>query len=391
MSSTSPNSSKLDVNLFLTLPVSSAGPGPFEALKLEERGIHLIQLLLTCANHTSSGNLHHANACLCQILLLALVSCDPMQRLAAQFAYALASRLSKLWPGLYKALSHIQRFKSTKGDRASWTLVQAMPEERVIHIVDLGSGDPKLWVPFMQSFALMDHGPYLKITCVNNNKVVLENLGIRLVKEAESLDMPVQFNHVNVSLRDLATDMLKIRSGEALAMVSILSLHVLLAEDDYAHFGFGGSKGNGMKDCKQMAKFLAMVWSMSPKVFLSIEQEADHNLNRLVDRFVKGLHYYSAIFDSLDVNYGSVSSEERLAAEEMFGREIEHIVACVGMEREERHERYVRWMVRFGRARLKTVLLWNEAIDGYKIMNDKACMMICWHERPLFAVSAWTC
>ncbi|KAG6660128.1 hypothetical protein CIPAW_03G083800 [Carya illinoinensis] len=387
MSSTSPNSSKLDVNLFLTLPVSSAGPGPFEALKLEERGIHLIQLLLMCANHTSSGNLHHANACLCQILLLASVSCDPMQRLAARFAYALASRLSKLWPGLYKALSHIQRFKSTKGDRAcaffsqafpylgfayaiiAWTLVQAMSEERVIHIVDLGSGDPKLWVPFMQSFALMDHGPYLKITCVNNNKVVLENLGTRLVKEAESLDMPVQFNHVNVSLKDLATDMLKIRSGEALAMVSILSLHVLLADDDYAHFGFGGSKGNGMKDCKQMAKFLAMVWSMSPKVF------------------VKGLHYYSAIFDSLDVNYGSVSHEERLAAKEMFGREIEHIVACVGMGREERHERYVRWMVRFGRARLKTVLLWNEAM----IMNDKACMMICWHERPLFAVSAWTC
>ncbi|KAG2715437.1 hypothetical protein I3760_03G076000 [Carya illinoinensis] len=342
MSSTSPNSSKLDVNLFLTLPVSSAGPGPFEALKLEERGIHLIQLLLMCANHTSSGNLHHANACLCQILLLASVSCDPMQRLAARFAYALASRLSKLWPGLYKALSHIQRFKSTKADRACAFFSQTFPyltmsEERVIHIVDLGSDDPKLWVPFMQ---LRTYGPWL-------------------VKEAESLDMPVQFNHVNVSLKDLATDMLKIRSGEALAMVSILSLHVLLADDDYAHFGFGGSKGNGMKDCKQMAKFLAMVRSMSPKVF------------------VKGLHYYSAIFDSLDVNYGS----------EMFGREIEHIVACVGMGREERHERYVRWMVRFGRARLKTVRLWNEAM----IMNDKACMMICWHERPLFAVSAWTC
>ncbi|KAF5480142.1 hypothetical protein F2P56_000909 [Juglans regia] len=423
MSSTSP-SSKLDVNLSLTLPASSAGPGPVEALKPEERGIHLIQLLLTCANHTSSGNLHHADACLRQISLLASVSGDPMQRLAARFAYALATRLVKRWPGLYKALSHIQRSKSTEGDRAcaffsqafpylgfayaiiARTLVQAMSEERVIHIVDLGSGDPKLWVPFMRSFALMDHGPpYLRITCVNSNKVVLQNLGTRLVKEAESLGMPFQFNPLNVSLRDLTTDMLKIRSGEALAMVSILSLHVLLAEDDRvdAHFGFGGSKGNGMKDCKQMAEFLAMVRSMSPKVFLLVEQEADHNLNRLVDRFVEGLHYYSAIFDSLDVNYGSVSSEERLAAEEMFGREIEEIVACEGMEREERHERYARWMVRFGRAGLKPVRLWSDKMvdakqmveaygrDGYKIMKDKACMMICWHEQPLFAVSAWTC
>lgn len=27
--------------------------------------------------------------------------------------------------------------------------------------------------------------------------------------------------------------------------------------------------------------------------------------------------------------------------------------------------------------------------DGYKIMNDKSSLMICWHERPLYAVSAW--
>jgi hypothetical protein len=111
-----------------------------------------------------------------------------------------------------------------------------MSEEQVIHIVDLGSGDPNLWASLMQSFVGMGHGPtgppHLRITCVNSNKIILEKMGTRLVKEAEGLDMPFQFHPLNVPLRDLTADMLKVRSGEALGFVSILCLHVLLAEDD---------------------------------------------------------------------------------------------------------------------------------------------------------------
>jgi hypothetical protein len=423
MNSTSP-SSKPDVNLSLTLKSSDPACRPpchvdQAALKPEERGILLIQLLLTCAKHTASGNLHHADACLRQISPLASVSGDPMQRLAARFAYALATRLVKRWPGLYKALNHSQPSNKPEVllDRPfpclafayaiiARTLVHAMSEERVIHIVDLGSGDPNLWASLMQRFVLMGHGspgpPHLRITCVNSNKAVLERLGTRLVKEAEGLDMPFQFNPLNVSLRELTVDMVKVRSGEALAFVSVLGLHVLLAEDDRvdANFGFGGARGSkgkiGVKDCKQMGQFLEMVKSMAPKVFLLVEQEADHNLNRLVERFVEGLHYYSAMFDSLEGNYGR---EERVGMEEMFGREIEDIVACEGLEREERHERYARWMVRFGGGGFKAVRLWCDGKQmveasgkgGYKIVNEKAGVMICWHERPLYAVSAWTC
>ncbi|KAA8547186.1 hypothetical protein F0562_003605 [Nyssa sinensis] len=72
----------------------------------------------------------------------------------------------------------------------------------------------------------------------------------RLGKEVESLDMPFQFNHVNVSLRELTIDMLKVRSGKALALTSVLNLHVLLAEEDRidAHFGHSDKNNNGVKD-----------------------------------------------------------------------------------------------------------------------------------------------
>ncbi|CAL5324925.1 unnamed protein product [Camellia sinensis] len=412
MTSSSPPT-KPDVTLSLTLPSPTAQP--------EERGIKLIQLLLTCANHASSGNLHRADACLRQISQLASVSGNSMQRLAARFASALAVRLIKRWPGLYKALNNA-RPASPEVDRA-WsiftqafpylgfayaiitrTLIHTMSEERVIHIVDLGLGDPKLWVPLLQGLGHLPNGPpHLKITCVSTNKVVLDKLGTKLVKEAESLDMPFQFNPVNVGLRELSIDMLKVRSGEALALASVLSLHVLLAEDDSVDAHFGANKSNnGVKDCKQMSEFLAMVRSMSPKVMLMVEQESDHNMNRLVDRFVEGLHYYSAVFDSIDATFGGSSCEERVVLEEMFGKDIENIVACEGLEREERHERHTRWVVRFAQAGFRPVRLWYDTMEeakqlveaygpdsGYIIVSERLSQMICWHGRPLYSVSAW--
>ncbi|KAL3526624.1 hypothetical protein ACH5RR_011280 [Cinchona calisaya] len=78
MNSSASQLPKPDVTL--TLGPSS----PIQDLKPEERGIKLIQLLLTCANHASSGNLHHADACLQQISQLASITGDCMQRLAAR-------------------------------------------------------------------------------------------------------------------------------------------------------------------------------------------------------------------------------------------------------------------------------------------------------------------
>ncbi|PPE00127.1 hypothetical protein GOBAR_DD02844 [Gossypium barbadense] len=384
------SSPKPEVTLSLAL---SPGSTLQEVVKPQERGVRLIQLLLTCAKHASSSNLHRADECLRQISLLASVSGDSMQRLSAWFASALAVRLVKRWPGLHKVLNYTQLPK------------QDQLGERVIHLVDLGSGDANLWIPLLRSFScLLDGQPHLKVTCMNANKAILEELGPRLVKEAEALGLPFQFAPLNASLRELTLDKLGVKSGEALAFISILNLHSLLAEDDSVDAHFSHNKTNGIKDSKQMFRFLSTIRSSSAKFFFLVEKEADHNLNKLIDRFVEGLHYYSAVFDSVDATFGgNTSSRERLVLEEMFGKEIENIVACEGVEREERHERYGRWMVRFGQAGFKPVMMWHDSTEdakqmveacgrnGYKIVNERASLMICWHDRPLYAVSAWTC
>ncbi|EEF36432.1 scarecrow-like protein 3 [Ricinus communis] len=409
----------LKPDVTLSLALSSASPSPYET---QERGIRLIQLLLKCANDASSGNLHRADACLSEISELSSVSGDSMQRLAARFASALAIRLVKRWPGLYKALNHEAQQPQVNLDRVrplfaralpylsfayaiiARTLLQAMTHEHTIHIVDLGSGDSKLWVPLLRSLAHSPNGsPHLKFTCLNTDKAILDKLGQRLVKEAEASDMAFQFHPLNISLRDLTADMLQVASGEALAFISILNLHLLLAEDDRVDAHFGGNRSTCIKDCKQMSDFLAMVRSMSPRLLFLVEQEADHNLNRLPDRFIEGLHYYSAVFDSIDATLvGNLGSEDRMVLEEMFGREIENIVACEGLERYERHERCGKWGMRLARAGFKPVQMWcnfeQEAkqmveafAKGYKTVSERWSLMICWHERPIYAVTAWTC
>lgn len=411
--SSSSQSQNLDVTLSLGLPPRNDGLNP------QERGVKLIQLLLSCANHASSGNLHHADTCLRQISDLASVTGDSMQRLAARFAAALAARLVKRWPGLYKALNNGGP-RSCDMDRAksifarafpclgfayaviNRTLIQAMFGARAIHVIDLGCGDPKLWVPFIRAVAGGPEGPpHLKITCVGMNKEAHERLEGRVVKEAHSLKMEIEFNFVNVKLRDLTLEMLKVNPDEVLALTSILSLHVLLAEDDSVDARFGLGKSNQVSESKRMKEFLEMVKSIRPKVVLLVEQESNHNSSRLVDRFVEGLHFYSAVFDLIDATFGAFSSSHRTALEEMFGREIENIVAGEGVEREERHERYAKWGIRLTRGGFRSVGMWCDTMEearkvveayeprGFSVISERGCLMICWHDRPIFAVSAW--
>ncbi|CAN1244141.1 Scarecrow-like protein 3 [Linum perenne] len=278
------------------------------------------------------------------------------------------------------------------------TLLQVMTHERTVHLVDLDSGDSKLWVPLLRSFARLSNGPprLIKVTCVSSNGSVLEKLGHRLVKEAEALGLCFQFVPLNVAMQDIRPDLIKARSEEALAVISVLSLHALLAEVD---------SDAQLQGRSRMGDFLTMIRSMSPKALFVVEQEANHNSNRLVERLVEGLHYYSAVFDSIDSTFGSGTSEqeERSMMEEMFGEEIENMVACEGVERVERHEKYSKWAMRMSGAGFRPVRMWynsdeeaKQMVDafgkvGYKIVSDRTSMMICWHDRPLYALTAWTC
>ncbi|KAI4320367.1 hypothetical protein MLD38_033858 [Melastoma candidum] len=421
---------KPDVTLSLGLPqvaLAVGGDGRGDEDGPEDRGEAMIKLLMLCAMDVSSGNLHRADAYLRQITGLASVSGDPAQRLAAWFAKALAVRLLKRWPGLHKAINHYawssELGSSSVPVQPIFTpcfpflglayriivnnLLRVISMETVVHFVDLGSGDPKLWVPLIRGLAQSgDRPPHVRLTCVCNRKGILEKLGVMLVKEADISDTPFQFRPLRINLGELTADMLDVRSGESLVVVSMLGLHTLLAEDDRIDAKFSGlcKKDSEVKDCRRLSDFLRIIRSFSPKVFFLVEQEANHNTARLIDRFQEGLYYYSKVFDSISTAFISshpVPTEEREGLEEMLGQEIEDIISCEGLERKERHERFEKWGVRLTRAGFKISRLFANSIedakvetlgrDGYTVVSERLCARICWDGRPIYAVSTWTC
>lgn len=418
-------------------------------LKPEERGLYLIHLLLTCANHVSNGSLDNANLALEQISYLAAPDGDTMQRIAAYFAESLAERILKSWPGIFRAL-HFTRMPVVSEEIVArklffelfpflklafvvtnQSILEAMEGEKMVHIVDLNACEPAQWIALIQALSARPEGPpHLRITGVHPRKEVLEQVAHRLIGEAEKLDLPFQFNPVVSNLENLDVEKLRVKTGEALAISSVFQLHTLLASDDeslrkssslaFLNHVNGISNGNNntrtspsndsasssptsINTSAKMDGFLASLWGLSPKIMVITEQDSNHNGSGLMERLSEALYFYAALFDCLESTLPRSSVERRKVEKMLLGEEIKNIISCEGGERRERHEKLERWMQRldiagFGCARLSYMgmlqakrLLQGCSCDGYRIKEENGCVVICWQDRPLYSVSAWKC
>lgn len=79
--------------------------------------------------------------------------------------------------------------------------------------------------------------------------------------------------------------MLQREIGEALAVNSVNCLHRLLTDH---------------RTLSPLVDLLRTIYAWSPKTVTIVEHEASHNGPTFLCRFLEALHYYSAIFDSLE-------------------------------------------------------------------------------------------
>ncbi|GAB2287065.1 Scarecrow-like protein 3 [Dionaea muscipula] len=410
-------------------------------LKSEERGLYLIHLLLSCTNHVANGCFENANVVLEQISQLATPNGDTMQRIAAYFTEALAERILKSWPGLYKALrftrtpvvleeilvrklfAEIFPFVNLGLLVTNQAIMEAMEGEKVIHIIDLNVTEPARWVALIQALSARPEGPpHLRITGVHQEKEVLDQVAHRLTGEAEKLDIPFQFNPVISRLDDLDVEKLRVKTGEAVAICSLLQLHTLLSSQDEAPPPPLGKKSvAGMRyradhrsspsndstssdgSWSKLDNFLAALWGLSPKLVVVTEQDTNHNGSALMERLLEALYFYAALFDCLESTMPRTSIERMKVEKILFGEEIKNIIACEGAERKERHQKLQKWIQRLDMAGFANVplsyismlqarrLLQGYGCDGYRIKEDNGCIVVCWQDRPLFSISAWRC
>ncbi|CAI9778266.1 unnamed protein product [Fraxinus pennsylvanica] len=459
--SSSVTSSSLQMFPMMSVSPGMMSPYPWlKELKPEERGLYLIHLLVTCANHVATGSFENANIALDQISHLASPDGDTMQRIASYFSEALADRILRNWPGVYKAFhstrisiyaeqilvrkmfSEFLPFMKVAFVITNQAIVEAMEGEKMVHVIDLNAAEPAQWCALIQDLSARPEGPpHLRITGIHQKKEVLEQMARVLTEEAQKLDIPFQFNPLVSKLEHLDFEKLRIKTGEALAVSSIMQLHSLLASDSELRNKSLLMSMNAadihLKRVNQMNQsslrellekdmvnsrspsndsasssplystpssnmdgFLNALCGLSPKVMVVTEQDSDHNGSSLMERISESLYFYAALFDSLESTLPRTSLE-RLRMEKMLGEEIKNIIACERMERKERHEKLEKWAQRFDIAGFTSVplsyyamlqakkLLQGYNCDGYKIKEDNGCVIICWQDRPLFAVSTW--
>ncbi|MFS8019259.1 putative transcription factor GRAS family [Helianthus anomalus] len=112
-----------------------------------------------------------------------------MQRIASYFSQALANRILKTWPGIYKALD------STRVSFASdnilvrkmffnyfpylkiafvitnQSIIEAMEGEKMVHVVELNAAEPTQWCALVRDLSARPEGPpHLRITGVHQQK-----------------------------------------------------------------------------------------------------------------------------------------------------------------------------------------------------------------------------
>lgn len=448
------------LQFFPLLPPSPGLVSPYPWLrepKSEQRGLYLIQLLVACANHVAAGSIENANIGLEQISHLTSPDGDTMQRIVAYFTEALADRMLKNWPGLYRAFNStkivsvseeilVQRFffelcpfLKLAYVITNQAIFEAMEGEKMIHIIDLNSSQPAQMIDLLQTLSARPEGPpHLRITGIHEKKEVLEQMALRLTEEAEKLDIPFQFNPIVSKLENLDVEKLRVKTGEALAVSSVLQLHSLLATDDEMHGRNPPSMSSHLQKLTLMNQrplkewlekdsyslfnmspdsalsplslsaspkigtFLSALRELSPKVMVVTEQESNNNGFTLMERVSEALFFYGALFDCLESTVSRTSVERHKVEKMLFGEEIKNIIACEGADRTARHEKLEKWILRlelagFGRVPLSyqgmmqatRLLRQCHVFSGYKIKEENGCLIICWQDRPLFSVSAW--
>ncbi|KAK7851385.1 della protein rgl1 [Quercus suber] len=271
-------------------------------------GMRLVRLLFGCAEAVACRDRSHASALLSQLRACALFFGSSFQRVPSCFVKGLAERLCLVQPlggGLGFATPPMMNIMDIKiaHIKIVWLslVFENCPHIRFGHFVanetileafegdglgmTLGLAHGHQWRALINSLANRADQPpcRLQITSVGLAVDRFQTIGVELMTLAESMGINFEFSVVESNLENLQPEDNKLFDGEVLVVNSILQLHCVVKE----------SRG-------ALNSVLQIIHKLSAKVLVLVEQESSHNGPFFLGRFMEALHYYSAIFDSLD-------------------------------------------------------------------------------------------
>lgn len=374
-------------------------------------GMRLVQLLISCAEAVACRDKLHASTLLSELRSNALVFGTSFQRVASCFVQGLSDRLALVQPlgTVGVVIPHLKTMAISSEKEEALSLVynicphiqfghfvansmilEAFEGESSVHVVDLGMSlglrHGHQWRSLMYSLANRAGKPRrLHLTGVGNCAEHLQEIGDDLEQYAFSLGLNFEFSVVECNLENLQPRAFKLIEGEVLVINSILHLHCVVKE----------SRG-------ALNAVLQKFHQLSPKYLILVEQDSSHNGPFFLGRFMEALHYYSAIFDSLDTMLPRYDTRRAKIEQFYFAEEIKNIVSCEGPARVERHERADQWRRRMSRAGFQSAPIkkitqtkqWLEKMkinEGYTTTEEKGCLILGWKSKPIIAASCWKC
>lgn len=364
--------------------------------KRDEEGLHLLTLLLQCAEAVAADNLEEANRLLLEISELSTPFGTSAQRVAAYFSEAMSARLVSSCLGLYAPLpsvphrtrlasafqvfNGISPFVKFSHFTANQAIQEAFEREDRVHIIDLDIMQGLQWPGLFHILASRPGGPpRVRLTGLGSSMEALEATGKRLSDFAQTLSLPFEFCPVAEKVGNLDPDRLGVNRREALA---VHWLH-------HSLYDVTGSDTNT----------LWLLQRLAPKVVTMVEQDLSQ-AGSFLARFVEAIHYYSALFDSLGASYGEDSQERHIVEQQLLSREIRNVLAVGGPARTG-EVKFGNWREKLSQSGFRgislagnaaaqaTLLLGMFPSDGYTLVEENGTLKLGWKDLCLLTASAW--
>ncbi|KAL1561327.1 GRAS family protein RAM1-like [Salvia divinorum] len=290
-------------------------------------GLRLVHLLLVAATSVDENSPGAALESLRGIYRGASLAGDSVQRVAAYFADGLVARLLARCSPFGDAvardeafLSYAELYKvSPLYQMAHFTANEAIleafkkhdrgnPNPRVLHVIDFEVSYGFQWPSLMHSLserATPARRILLKITGYGSCPGQLQETQARLTSFAQGFrNLVFEFTGI---VRGSNLTKPKIKKGEIL--VANLSFHL-----------------STLKNHSMISDTLSYLESVRPTIVVLVEQEGSRKTHNFLSRFTESLHYFAAIFDSLDDCLPLDSSERLRIEKNHLGTEIKHVM-----------------------------------------------------------------
>ncbi|KAK1371857.1 scarecrow-like protein 21 [Heracleum sosnowskyi] len=383
------------------------------------KGLHLIHLLLVSATSVDENKLDSSIESLSELFQNVCLAGDSIQRVAAYFADGLVAKLLTrkspfydmimkeptpeeeflAFTELYKVSPYYQFAHFT----ANQAIIEAFEKEeeynnRALHVIDFDVSYGFQWPSLIQSLSdktTNSHRISLRITAFGRSIEELHETETRLMCFAKGFkNMVFEFQGL---LPGSSFSNIKRRNNETLAVNLVFHLNTLTS-------------------FSKISDTLKSVHLLNPATVILVEQDGSRNPRSFLARFMESLHYFAAMFDSLD-DCLPLDSAERLGIEKNhLGREIK---SFINYEKDVtncmKYERMETWKGRMEGHGFEGVKLSSKSVMQAKLLlkiRSQYCPVQCdgenggfrvferdentaislgWQDRCLLTASAWHC